>query len=388
MEASDIVIGGYGETPVVLSAGRSAYDLAADVLDELVQKYGIAPSDIDGLAVTAALSEGGNPFHAAFMSDTLGLQLDWLGGGSTGGCAMLSAVSAAASALRDGRCKVVLVIGADAPSTNFAARFGAYYDEFRTPTGVVRPPAAFALVHNAYAQRHGAPDAALAKIVVTQRAHALQNARGCDKLRKPLTVDDYLKSRRVSDPLRLLDSVMFCDGANGVLMMRADTASKMGLSKRARLAGYAERMNHNIQDPTPDLLETGFTVAGPRALQQAGIAAHELDMLQLYDDFTIAVLMQLENIGFCAPGEGASFVEKTDLRFSGELPLNTGGGQLSAGQPGLAAGGLGLVEAVRQLFGEGGPTQIDKPRNALITAIGGLAYDRGWMMSSALVLDI
>nr|WP_015061613.1 thiolase family protein [Ralstonia pickettii]AFK33100.1 putative thiolase [Ralstonia pickettii]AFR43893.1 thiolase [uncultured bacterium] len=387
MAASDIVIGGYAETPVVFGSGRSAYDLAADVLDELARKYGIAPADIDGLAVTAALSEGSNPFHAAFMSDALGLALDWLATGTTGGCAMLSAVAATASALRDGHCKVAFVLGADAPSTRFAAEFRGYHDEFIAPTGMTRPPGFFALVHNAYEQRYGALDAALGKIVLTQRGHALENERACEKLRRPLALDDYLKSRKVSDPLRLLDSVMFCDGANGVLMMRAETASAMGLSKCARLAGYAERTNHDVQEQPPDLLASGFVQAGPRALRQAGLTVQEIDMLQLYDDFTIAVLMQLEHLGFCGRGEGAAFVEKTDLRFSGGLPLNTGGGQLSAGQPGLAAGGLGLVEAVRQLFGEGGATQVEDPRNALVTGIGGLAYGRAWMMSSALVLD-
>jgi len=388
MLTSDIVISGYAETRNVFRSGRSAYDLAADVLDEIVRKYSIVPADIDGLAVTAALSEGSNPFHAAYLSDTLGLQLDWLGTGTTGGCAMLCAVSAAASALRDGRCKVALVIGADAPSTTYSSHYRAYREEFQVPTGLIRPPAAFALVQNAYEQRYGAPDAALAKIVVTQREHALQNARACDKLRKALTLDDYLDSRKVSDPLRLLDSVMFCDGANGVLMMRAETADAMGLPKSVRLAGYAERTNHNVQDQTPDLLDSGFKVAGVRALAQAGLSVNQVDMLQLYDDFTIAVLIQLEHMGFCGPGEGASFIGKTDFRFSGDLPLNTGGGQLSAGQPGLAAGGLNLVEAVRQLFGEGGATQVNSPRNALVTGIGGIAYGRGWMMSNALVLDL
>jgi acetyl-CoA acetyltransferase len=387
MAASDIVIGGHAETPIVFASGRSAYDLAADVLDALVRKYGIAPAEIDGLAVTAALSEGSNPFHAAFMSDALGLELDWLATGTTGGCAMLSAVAAAASALRDGHCKLALVLGADAPSTRFTARFRGYHDEFVAPTGMARPPGFFALIHNAYEQRYGAPDAALGKIVVTQRGHALGNARACEKLRKPLSFDDYLQSRKVSDPMRLLDSVMFCDGANGVLMMRAETASAMGLSRCVRLAGYAERTNHAIRHPTPDLLESGFLDAGPRALRQAGLAAQQIDMLQLYDDFTIAVLLQLEQLGFCARGEGAAFVEKTDLGFCGELPLNTGGGQLSAGQPGLAAGGLSLVEAVRQLGGEGGATQVEDPRNALVTGIGGLGYGRAWMMSSALVLE-
>lgn len=387
MAATDIVITGYAETPIVHRSGRSAYDLAADVVDEMVQRYGLDVTDIDGFACTAALSEGSNPFHAAYLADTLGLELDWLQMGSVGGCSMLCAVSAAASALREGRCRVALVIGADAASTRNASHYRAYREEFQVPTGLTRPPAAFGLIQNAYQQRYGNPDAALAKIVVTQRAHALPNARACEKLKKPLTIADYIASRPIADPLRLLDSVMFCDGANGVLMMRAGTAAELGFTHQARLAGYSERTHFNSREQTPDLLDSGFTVAGPRALAQSGLRTDQLDMLQLYDDFAIAVLMQLEQFGFCGRGEGVAFVARTDLGFRGSLPLNTGGGQLSAGQPGLASGGLNLVEAVRQLFGEGGATQVQAPRNALVTGIGGIAYGRGWMMSSALVLD-
>lgn len=384
---NDTVICGYAETPILHRSGRSAYDLAADVLDEIVRRYAMKPSCIDGLAVTAALSEGGNPFHCAYMADVLGLQLDWLSTGNVGGCSMLCAVSAAAAALRDGRCKVALVIGADAPSTRYEAHYRAYREEFVGPTGVVRPPNAFGLIHNAYLQRYGDPAEALAKLVVTQRAQALLNDLACAKLRKPLTIEDYRSSRLVSDPLRLLDSVMFCDGANAVLMMQAEMARAMGLDRQVRLAGYAERSNHRAQEAAPDLLDSGFSVAGPRAMAQAGATPADIDLLQLYDDFTIALLMQLEHMGFCERGQGAAFVRDHDFTSAGDLPMNTGGGQLSAGQPGLASGGLSLVEAVRQMFAEAGERQVRSARKALVTGIGGIAYGRGWTMSSALVLE-
>jgi acetyl-CoA acetyltransferase len=387
MGSRDVVITGYAETPMVLRSGLSVFDLAADVLEELTVKYGIAPGQIDGLAVTASLSEARNPFHAAFLSDALGLELSWLGGAGTGGCAMLSAVSAAASALRDELCNVVLVIGADAPSTRFAAQFGGYIDEFQAPAGAASPPTAFALLQRAYIERNGPIDRAHAKIVLTQREHALPNDRALEKLRTRLTEEDYLGSRVVADPIRLLDSVMFCDGANGVLMMREETAATLGFAKQARIAGYAEHTNYQIRDPAPDLLDSGFSLVGQRVAERAGIAIGDVDVLELYDDFTIAVLLQLEQLGLCGSGEGSDFVSRTDLSFAGQRPLNTGGGQLSCGQPGLAAGGLPLVEAVRQLFNEGGATQVKDPRTALVTGIGGLAYGRSWLMSSAMVLE-
>ena len=121
--------------------------------------------------------------------------------------------------------------------------------------------------------------------------------------------------------------------------------------------------------------------------QQAGLTPGEIRMFDPYDDFTIAVLMQLEDFGFCAKGEGSDYVLRTDLSYKGELPLNTSGGQLSAGQPGLAGGGLNLTEAVRQMFGEGGARQVPDPRNALITGIGVIPYGRNWSVSSAMILE-
>ena len=386
MRSADVVIAGYAETPIRHRSGKTAYELAADVLHEVVEKTGIPKSAIDGLGVTAALSEAANPFHGAYLGETLGLELDWLQTGSVGGCSMLSSVAAAASALRDGRCRVALVIGADAPSTRYQSRYGAYRPEFQDPTGLTRPPQAFGLIQNAYEQRYGNPDEALAKLVVLQREHGLANELACPKLRVPLGRDDYFSSRLVSDPLRLLDSVMFCDGANAVLMMSPITARSFGLADSVRIAGYAERSNFEIENQTPDLTRSGFNDVGPRVLGQAGLDIPDIDLIQLYDDFTIAVLLQLEQIGFCEAGDGAGFIERTDLSIRGRPALNTGGGQLSAGQPGLASGGVGLIEATRQLFGEAGRRQVDAPTNALVTGIGGIAYGRGWIMSSALVL--
>jgi len=113
----------------------------------------------------------------------------------------------------------------------------------------------------------------------------------------------------------------------------------------------------------------------------------DIDMFQPYDDFTIAVLMQMEAFGFCAQGEGTAFVLDTDLSYKGTLPLNTGGGQISAGQPGLAGGGLNLVEGVRQLCGEAEGRQVAGAHTALVTGIGTIPYGRNWSTSAAMILE-
>ena len=136
---------------------------------------------------------------------------------------------------------------------------------------------------------------------------------------------------------------------------------RSALRKQCRILGYGERVNHQITDPCPDITQTGHSVAGRKALAQAGLRPSDIRMFHPYDDFLIAVLIQFEQIGFCEPGEGSRFVLDHDLSYTGDLPLNTGGGQISAGQAGLAGGAHNFVEATRQLFGVAGKRQV---RNA------------------------
>jgi acetyl-CoA acetyltransferase len=384
--AADIVIAGYSETKVVSKSGRSAYDLAGEAFAALLERSNVRPAEIDGLSVTVAISEAANPFFAVYMAEALGLTPTWLNAGAIGGCSALGGVARAASAIRDGMCSIALVISADAPSTSFRADYGAYRAEFQDPPGVQTPPATFGLLMNRYEHEYGLDYQALGKIAITQRANGLDNPNAVEKLRKPLTMDEYLGSRMIADPLRVLDCVMFCDGANAFLVMSAGEARTRGLTKTARIAAYAEVTNHRGREACPDITESGFTRIAPVVFAKAGLTAANIRMFQPYDDFTIAVLMQLEAFGFCARGEGSAFVMNTDLSPRGTLPLNTGGGQISMGQPGLAGGGLNLAEAVRQLFDEAGSRQVDEPRNALITGIGVIPYGRNWSSSVAMIL--
>ena len=388
MAKSDIVIAGYSETPVLFRSGRSAYDFAGEALASLLASTGLEKSAIDGLSVTVPLSETANPFFSVYMAEGLGLSPTWLNYGGIGGCSATGGVARAMSAIRDGHCEVAVVISADAPSTKWGANYGAYRGEFQDPIGVQGPPAVFGLLMSRYAHQYGLKEEALGKIAITQRNHALLNDNALEKFRKPLSMEDYLASRVVADPLRVLDSVMFCDGANAFLVMKRERADALGLKKVVYPSAYAELTNVNGTDPCADITETGFSKIAPKLYAQAGLKASDIDMFQPYDDFTIAVLMKFEDFGFCGRGEGSDFVLNTDLSYSGTLPLNTGGGQISAGQPGLASGGLNLAEAVRQLFGEGGKRQVKNPKNALVTGIGVIPFARNWGTSAAMILEV
>lgn len=387
MTDRNIGIAGYAEIPNRFKTGRSAYDLAGEALAALQQSTGIRLEDIDGLSVTAALSEGTNPFYPAYMCEALGITPTWLNLSGIGGCSALSGIMRAISAVREGQCKVAVVLSADAPSTIYRADFGAQRPEFQEPQAAARPPAAFGLLMSRYAHQFKFNEEALAKVAMVQRDHAVLNENALPKLRKPLTLDEYRASRLVADPLRLLDSVMFCDGANAFLVVSREEAKRLGLSRMAVPVAYAEVTNINGRDPLADITENGFSHVAPRLFKQAGMTPRDVRMFHPYDDFTIAVQMQLESLGFCRRGEGADFILDTDLSFKGTLPLNTSGGQISAGQPGLAGGGLNVVEAVRQLFGEGGGRQVADPRNALVTGIGVIPYGRNWATSAAMILE-
>jgi acetyl-CoA acetyltransferase len=321
------------------------------------------------------------------MTEALGLTPTWLNYGGTGGCSATGGVARAASAIRDGHCEVAVVLSADAPSTAWRANYGAYRSEFQDPPGVQGPPATFGLLMSRYNHQFGIKSEALGKIAVTQREHALHNENAYAKFKTPITMADYEKSRVIADPLRLLDCVMFCDGANAFLVTTEEKARSLGITKMVFPTAYAEVTNFNGNKPLSEITETGFSAIAPKVFKQSGLRAKDIRMFQPYDDFTIAVMMKFEDFGFCKRGQGSDFTLDTDLSHKGTLPLNTGGGQISAGQPGLASGGLNLAEAVRQLFGEGGGRQVPNPKNALVTGIGVIPYARNWGTSAAMILE-
>jgi acetyl-CoA acetyltransferase len=133
---------------------------------------------------------------------------------------------------------------------------------------------------------------ALAKLAVVQRNHALLNDLACERLRVPLTREDYLNSRMISDPIRLLDCVMVCDGASAVVVTSAARARSLGSRKQCRILGYGERVNYQIADPCADITPTGHAAAGRKALAQAGLTTSDIRMFHPYDDFLIAILIQ------------------------------------------------------------------------------------------------
>jgi acetyl-CoA acetyltransferase len=167
-------------------------------------------------------------------------------------------------------------------------------------------------------------------------------------------------------------------------MMSRKRAREKGLSNCIIPIGYAERTNFKGGENLVDVTKSGHEICGKKALATAGMSIKDVASFHPYDDFVIAIMLQLEAFGFCKPGEGVQYIRDTNFAFDGDMPLNTGGGQISAGQ--AACSSHNLVEAVRQLKGEGGKRQVKNTKNALVTGIGWINYGRNWGSSAALVL--
>ncbi|QNA86544.1 thiolase family protein [Sphingomonas sp. So64.6b] len=386
MALSDNAIIGYAETKIVPRSEVDIWELAAEILDDIIGQTGIANDEIDGLILSSSSTGAGNNFWSQTMADQLGLELNFCQTVDIGGSSPLGAVARACAAIDAGLAATVLCLFADTAVAENNGRPRSYGAEWTTPFGYLGAPAAFGMLSRYYDDRFGLDPHALGKLAVAQREHALRNDNACEKLRTPITVDDYVNSRMINDPIRLLDCVMPCDGASGVLVTGRKAAEKRGLTRCVVPVGYGERTNVGARSSIVDPTLTGHRVAGERAFAQAGLTPADIGSFHPYDDFIIAIMMQLEMLDFCPHGQGAAFIHETDFQFSGDLPLNTGGGQISAGQCGLAGGGTNLVEAVRQLFGDGGPRQVRNSASALVTGIGGIPYGRNWNTSTVLIL--
>jgi acetyl-CoA acetyltransferase len=227
---------------------------------------------------------------------------------------------------------------------------------------------------------HGVRREDFGKLCVAQR----RNARAFPHalLRKPLTLAEYLEARPIAEPLRLFDCVMPCAGAEGFLVLTVERARQLGLPY-ARILGTIER--HNAYPEDPIQVRGGWALDRDELYAQAGVGPADVDFLQAYDDYPVITLMQIEDLGFCAKGDGAEFIRGHEFGTDGDFPLNTSGGQLSVGQAGAAGGYLGLVEAVRQLTGRVLGAAVPDARIGLVSGFGMINYDRG-LCSGAAVL--
>jgi acetyl-CoA acetyltransferase len=360
---------------------RAAHWFVARALALALARSGLDKSEIDGVCVSSFTL---SPDSAIGLMQHLGLSPRWLDWLPIGGASGVMALRRAARAVQAGDADVIACIAAD---TNHVDSFRLTLSNFSMfardavyPYGAGGPNASFAFLTDHYMRTFGATRADFGKLCVAQRDNALLNPLALFK--KPLSLQEYLDARPIADPLHLFDCVMPCAGAEAFLVMRRERARALGLPF-ARLLGTIER--HNAFPDDPIQFRGGWVLDRDDLYAQAGVRAADVDMLQAYDDYPVISLLQIEDLGFCAKGEGPDFVRANGFTTGGSFPLNTGGGQLSAGQAGCAGGYIGVTETLRQLTGDAGARQVRDARVGMVSGFGMINFDRGLATGAALL---
>ncbi len=377
----DVVIAAPVSVPYVRYSIRAAHWFVARALHGLLQASGLPKAALDGICVSSFTLA---PDSAIGLMQHLDLCPRWLDYIPLGGASGPIALRRAARAVQAGDADVVACLAAD---TNHVDSFRLTLSNFSMfardavyPYGAGGPNASFALLTAHYMRRFGATREDFGKLCVAQRANALRYPSRL--FRKPLTLPEYLAARPIADPLHLFDCVMPCAGAEAFLVMREARARDLGL-RFARILATQERHNAFSQDPIQ--VRGGWAMDRDTLFADAGITHDQVDFMQTYDDYPVISVMQFEDLGFCAKGEGPEFVRAHTLTTDGSFPVNTNGGQLSTGQAGAAGGFIGLVESIRQLTDQAGGTTVEGARVGLACGFGMINFDRG-LSSSAVLL--
>ena len=385
MAEKQCAISGIGQSDVGRRLGRDPLELTLDACYAAIADAGLTPADIDGLSTypgAMAVPRGFTGASAYEVIDAMRLEVGWYGSGvETSG--QLGSVMNACMAVAAGMANHVLCFrsvwegsaqgsGGRASIGPSRGRGGTIYagsfEQWSLPFGSAAAPVWVALFAQAHMERYGVTTEQLAQIALNGRCNAARNPKAI--YRDPMTLDDYLNSRMISSPLRLFDCDVPCDGATAVIVSRRELAQDM-----THPPVYIEAMGAALHDRTnwdqlKDLTRTVGAAAATQMWRRTSLTPADVDIAELYDGFSYLTMLWLEALQLCGFGESGSFVEGgTRIALDGSLPLNTSGGQLSAGR--LHGYGF-LHEACVQLRGEGGERQVaSRPEVAVVAAGGG-----------------
>ncbi len=352
-------LAGIGEAP-----GRTHLELLGEAVHHALADAGLKLSDVDGLFTSNLV----NFFPTLTVGEYLGIQPRYADASNLGGSSFLSHAISAAAALEAGLCEVALICYGSNQKTG-AGRLvtGADLPPHEAQYKPRYPIVAYALAAARHMHQYGTTREQLAQVAVSARQWAKRNPRAY--MRDDLTVDDVLGSRMICDPLTIRDCCLVTDGAGAVIMMRSERARDLKSTPVYFLGGNAAQWHRQIS-AMPDLTVTAAQQSGQRAFAMAGLSPRDVDVVQLYDAFTINTLLFLEDLGFCPKGEGGPFVAAGNIAPGGSLPVNTNGGGLSCLHPGMY-GIFTLIEATEQLRGDAGERQVAGPQVALCHGNGG-----------------
>ena len=367
-------------------------DQVADLGRMALADAGMTPQQIDGLITTSAYFGETKHLVPAMVGEYLGLKLHFGEVVDLGGASAVGMAWRAAAAIEAGACEAVLCViqgrlpPPDPEQLNLvaaararilgahSANFGSPEAEFDIPYGHIAQNTGYAMIAQRYAANYGYNERAMAKIAVDQRFNACANPDAIF-YGKPITIEDVLNSRMVADPLRMLEIVLPTTGGAAFIVARKDI-KRSNTNRPAVVRGFGEYIQCKSPSYADEMLETPIGPAAKRAFEIAGMAPGDMQMAQIYDCYTITVLLSLEDSGFCEKGKGMDFVLQNDLTYKGNFPLNTHGGQLSFGQAAAAGGMSQLIEAVHQIQGRCGERQVARNDIAFVSGTGGVMSEQ------------
>ena len=362
-------IAGVAESDLGRVPGKSALELQGQAARDALLDAGLTLADVDGV-----FAHTDDRFSSALVSEYLGIRPRFTDTTNVGGMSNLLHVRHAVAAIEAGMCEVALITYGSTQLSDNARKLTALAEDPRSPRGQfvvphghLSPIGYYAMVAQLHMHRYGTRSRDLAETAVAARKWAALNPKAYR--REPLSIDDVLASPMIAEPLRVRDCCLVTDGGGALVVTGASKAR--GLAKKpVYVRGMAESVSHHYTPfDVPDWLETGVRATAEQAFRQADVTRDDIDVVQIYDHFTIGVLQSLEELGFCGRGEGKDFVARGTLAPGGSFPINTSGGGLSYGHPGMFGIFL-VIEAVRQLRQECGDRQLPDPRLALCHAPG------------------
>ncbi|KZD09749.1 thiolase family protein [Oceanibaculum pacificum] len=371
---------GVGQTLYEKRSQKPIHRILWEAADLALKSAGLKWRQADGLALTSFVLP---PDNVATVAEHFGLEARFLFQGLYGGASGIIGMMHAARAIRDGDAEVVICLAGDAfdvaAHNEMLDRFNGSVRDYLSPYGFGGANGMFALHTRLYMERNGATREDFGRLCVAQRENALRNPNALFK--EPLTMDAYLNAREIADPLRLYDCVMPCFGGDCIILASEKVARTLK-GPQLRILGGGEYHNFPANDVYS--LSAGWEGFSDRMYSRAGIGPKDLHFAQLYDDYPVMEYIQLEGMQISPKGKTHEWLRKTDVTWKGEMPINTGGGQLSAGQAGASGGMIGVVEGVLQLRGEGGERQV-KCQRGVVSGYGMVAYGRGLSASAAIL---
>ena len=374
-----VAIVGAAEVPYRRRAsGVTTLGLLKDVFLRAIAHAGVDHRAVDGIGVASFTLK---PDHAIDAAWQLGLSPRWCMDDSNGGASGINMLQHAARAIQAGDAETIVILAADHFSPgdfkDLVENYNATTRDHLAPLGFGGPNALFALVTQQHGRAHGLARADYGAVCIAQRDWARRNPHAV--YRSVLTLEEYLGSPFIADPLCRYDCVPVVSGADAIVL----TAADRGVSgRRVGIRALTARYNPDHQEGAG--WPTGLAEVAPALWRDAGVGPEDMNVVSVYDDYPVMVLAQLADLGFVPDGDLRRFVH--DRLGPGGLAVNTSGGQLSAGQAGAAAGLHGLVEAVVQLLGEAGERQVPDARLAAVSGYGMVQYRYG-MCANAMVLE-